>query len=180
MPTRLPREPVHAVMLAAIAAVVTLILIAAGGHGSASPSRLVTPSWKGLAGSQRPRVAVGQRVVVLLTAPSLADRLGNVGGLATDEQERRWTATALAAQKLLISRLAAQGVAVQPEYSYTRVVNGFSAAFDANGLALLERAPEVAGVYPVRAAYPATTASAAGAGATQSEAPTNIGLSGID
>ena len=90
-------------MLAAIAAVVTLILIAAGGHRSASPSRLVTPSWKGLAGSQRPRVAVGQRVVVLLTAPSLADRLGNVGGLATDEQERRWTATALAAQKLLIA-----------------------------------------------------------------------------
>src|SRR5438067_766671 len=181
MPTRLPREPVHALMLAAIAAVVTLILIAAGGHGSASPSRLVTPSWKGVAGSQRPRVAVGQRVVVLLTAPSLADRLGNVGGLATDEQERRWTATALAAQKLLISRLAAQGVAVQPEYSYTRLVNGFSAAFDANGLALLERAPDVAGVYPVRPAYPASVATGFVGNLAQGIGkPGDAGLSGVD
>ena len=155
MPTRLPREPVHALTLAALAAAVTFILIAAGGSGTNTPAPQSAPSWKGLAGSQRSRVAVGQRAIVLLNSPSLADRLGDVGGLATDEQERRWTATALASQKLLISRLAAQGVAVQPEYSYTRVVNGFSAAFDANGLALLERAPEVIGVYPVRAAYPA-------------------------
>src|SRR5205809_23688 len=73
---------------------------------------------------------------------------------------------ALTAQKLLISRLGVEGVPVQPEYSYTRVVNGFSAAFDANGLALLERAPEVAGVYPVRPMYPATT------GAPTQPAPT--------
>ena len=159
MPTRLPREPVQALVLAALAAVVTLILIAAGGGGTNSPLPQGAPSWKGLAGAQRPRVAVGQRVIVLLNAASLADRLGNVGGLATDEQERRWSATALASQKLLIARLALQGVAVQPEYSYTRVVNGFSAAFDANGLALLERAPEVRGVYPVRPAYPATISS---------------------
>jgi subtilisin family serine protease len=155
MPTRLPREPVHALTLAALAAAVAFVLIAAGGHGSKPETRLGATSWKGLAGSQRSRVAVGQRVIVVLNTPSLADRLGDVGGLATDEQERRWTATALASQKLLISRLAAQGVGVQPEYSYTRALNGFSAAFDANGLALLERASEVAGVFPVRAAYPA-------------------------
>src|SRR5438132_14196635 len=119
MHTRLPREPVHALTLAVLAAVVTLILIAAGGHRASTPARQAAPSWKGLAGMQRPRVAVGQRVIVLLKSPSLADRLGNVGGLATDEQERRWTATALASQKLLISRLAVQGVGVQPEYSYT-------------------------------------------------------------
>jgi len=159
MRTRPPREPLHALLLAAFAAVITLVLIAAGGRSSSKPVLQVMPSWKGLAGAQRPRVAVGQRVIVLLKAPALADRLGKVGGLATDEQERRWTATALASQKLLISRLGVQGVAVQPEYSYTRVVNGFSAAFDANGLALLERAPEVAGVYPVRATYPATVSS---------------------
>src|SRR5438132_970408 len=160
MPTRLPREPVHALVLAALAAVVTLILIAAGGGGTNSPLPQGAPSWKGLAGAQRPRVAVGQRVIVLLNAASLADRLGDVGGLATDEQERQWSATALSSQKLLISRLAVQGVGVQPEYSYTRTVNGFSAAFDSNGLALLERAAEVAGVYPVRAAYPASIPSA--------------------
>jgi subtilisin family serine protease len=48
---------------------------------------------------------------------------------------------------------------VQPEFSYTRTVNGFSAAFDARGIALLERAPDVAGVFPVRAAYPASLTS---------------------
>jgi subtilisin family serine protease len=156
MPTRRPREPLYALPLAVLAAATTLVLIAAGGHGASSPVRLGGTSWKGLAGDQRARVAVGQRMIVLLKAPALADRADAVGGLATSEQERAWTRAAVASQKLLISRLGVQGVVVQPEYSYTRVVNGFSAAFDANGLAVLERAPEVAGVFPVRAAYPAS------------------------
>jgi subtilisin family serine protease len=99
-------------------------------------------------------------MIVLLRAPALADRIDAIGGLATSEQERSWTRAAVASQKLLISRLGVQGVVVQPEYSYTRVVNGFSAAFDANGVAVLERAPEVAGVFPVRAAYPASRSAA--------------------
>jgi subtilisin family serine protease len=156
MPTRRPREPFYALPLALLAAVTTLVLIAAGGHGTGKPARVAAGSWKGLAGDQRPRVAVGQRMIVLLKAPALADRVGVTGGLVTSEQEREWSRAALASQKLLISRLGVQGVVVQPEYSYTRVVNGFSASFDANGVAVLERAPEVAGVYPVRAAYPAS------------------------
>jgi subtilisin family serine protease len=155
MPTRRPREPFNALVLAALAVVVTAVLIAAGG-GSRRPAPTGQPSWQGLAGAQRPRVAVGQRVIVLLKAPALADRVGNAGGLATSEEERRWTETALASQKLLVARLRVEGVVVQPEFSYTHTINGFSAAFDARGVALLERAPEVAGVYPVRAAYPAT------------------------
>jgi len=158
MPTRPPREPFNALVLAALAVVVTAILIAAGGGGRRA-AQTGEPSWQGLAGAQRPRVAVGQRLIVLLKAPALADRVGNAGGLATSEEERRWTQTALAAQKLLVARLRVQGVVVQPEFSYTHTVNGFSAAFDARGVALLERAPEVAGVYPVRAAYPATLES---------------------
>jgi subtilisin family serine protease len=167
--------------LAALPLVAALVLSVAGGHGSRAASPPGPSTWKGLAGEQRPRVAVGQRAIVLLKAPALADRLVTVGGLATSEQERRWTATALASQKLLISRLALEGVVVQPEYSYTRTVNGFSAAFDANGLALLERAPEVAGVYPVRVAYPAALAStpvsdlAPGFGH-----PPQLGLSDVD
>jgi len=160
MPTRRPRDPFYALPLALLAAVTTLVLIAAGGRGADQPVRLGGASWKGLAGDQRPRVAVGQRMIVLLKAPALADRAGATGGLATSEEERAWTRAALASQKLLISRLGVQGVVVQPEYSYTRVVNGFSAAFDANGLAVLERAPEVAGVFPVRAAYPASRSAA--------------------
>src|SRR3989441_4887469 len=158
MPTRPPREPFNALVLAALAVVVTGVLIAAGG-GSKGVVQQGEPSWQGLAGAQRPRVAVGQRVIVLLKAPALADRVGRVGGLATDEEERRWMQTALSSQKLLVARLRVQGVIVQPEFSYTRTVNGFSAAFDARGIALLERAPEVAGIYPVRAGYPAALSS---------------------
>ena len=156
MPTRRPREPFAALVLAALAVAVTAVLIAAGGGGRGHAAALGEPSWQGLAGAQRPRVAVGQRMIVLLKAPALADRVGNAGGLATSEEERRWTETALASQKLLVARLRVEGVVVQPEFSYTHTINGFSAAFDARGVALLERAPEVAGVYPVRAAYPAT------------------------
>src|SRR5436190_6810683 len=156
MPTRRPREPFNALVLAALAVAVSAVLIAAGGGGKTQPAAAGQPSWQGLAGAQRPRVAVGQRVIVVLKAPALADRVGNAGGLATSEDEQGWTGGALAPQKLLVARLRVEGVVVQPEFSYTHTVNGFSAAFDARGIALLERAPEVAGVYPVRAAYPAT------------------------
>src|SRR6476469_3474315 len=158
MPTRPPREPFNALVLAALAVVVTAVLIAAGGpSGGVAPTG--EPSWQGLTGALRPRVAVGQRVIVLLKTPALADRVGRAGGLATSEDERRWTQTALSSQKLLVARLRVQGVVVQPEFSYTHTINGFSAAFDARGIALLERAGDVAGVYPVRAAYPASLSS---------------------
>ena len=173
MPTRPPREPFNALVLAAIAVVATGVLIAAGGHSEGVVTPQDDPSWQGLAGALRPRVAVGQRAIVLLKTPALADRVGRVGGLATSEEERVWTQTALSSQKLLVARLRLQGVVVQPEFSYTRTVNGFSAAFDARGIALLERAADVAGVYPVRAAYPASLSSEFG------ERP-NIGLSDKD
>ena len=165
-------------VLAAFAVVVTAVLIAAGG-GSDRAIATGVPSWQGLAGAQRPRVAVGQRVIVLLKSPALADRVGNVGGLATSEDERRWTQSALATQKLLVARLRVQGVVVQPEFSYTHTINAFSAAFDARGIALLERQPEVAGVYPVRAAYPATLSSQLLSGPQFGERP-QIALSDRD
>jgi subtilisin family serine protease len=180
MRTRPRPEPFLVLPLAALVAASTLVLIAAGGRGGGTHPARVVPSWQGLAGAQRPRVAVGQRMIVLLQAPALADRLAVVGGLATSEQERRWTESAVASQKLLISRLGLEGVAVEPEYSFTHVVNGFSAAFDANGLALLERAPEVAGVFPVRPMYPATIGTGTADLAPRFAQPAHVGLSGID
>src|SRR6266576_4509811 len=179
MPTHRPREPFNALVLAALAVVVTAVLIAAGGGSRRHAVAAVDPSWQGLAGAQRPRVAVGQRVIVLLKAAALADRVGNAGGLATGEEEQRWTESALAAQKLLVARLRVQGIVVQPEFSYTRTINGFSAAFDARGIALLERAPEVAGVYPVRASYPASLSSRLLSSAQSGERP-GIALSDRD
>jgi Subtilase family len=179
MPTRPPREPFNALVLAALAVAVTGILIAAGGRSSRAISTQEDASWQGLAGAQRPRVAVGQRVIVVLKTPSVADRVGNAGGLATSEDERRWEHTAVSSQKLLIARLRLEGVIVQPEFSYTRTINGFSAAFDARGIALLERAADVQGVYPVRAAYPASL-SARLVGSTELAERPGISLSNKD
>jgi hypothetical protein len=45
---------------------------------------------------------------------------------------------------------------VEPYYSFTRTLNGFSAAVDDRALAELERIGGVTGVYPVRTVYPAS------------------------
>src|SRR5204863_2150296 len=116
-------------------------------------------AWRGLAGSARPQVDLGQRVIVVLKAPSLAQRVAGAGGRATDSQERQWTTAALAAQQQVLATLAQHGVQVRVDYYYSRVINGFSASLDSEAVALLEREPEVAGVYPVRTAYPATISS---------------------
>src|SRR5207247_1077023 len=72
MPTHRRREPLHALTLAVLAVAVAAALIAAGGHGGKAASTGSAPSWQGLAGEQRPRVAVGQRMIVLLRAPALS------------------------------------------------------------------------------------------------------------
>jgi hypothetical protein len=74
--------------------------------------------------------------------------------------ERRWTAAALASQQQFLSELAAQGVVATPDLRFTRVVNGFSAIAEASAVALLERSTRVAGVYPVRAAFPSSVEEA--------------------
>jgi subtilisin family serine protease len=161
MPTR-RGDPRPAGALALVAATVAgaLVVVGNGGGGSAAPVVEAPPSsWQGLAGAARPRVSVGQRVFVVLRAASLSDRVAAAGGVASDGQERAWSNAARAKQKQLITKLGLEGVLIRPQFSYTRVLNGFSAAVDARGLAVLERSPEVAGVYPDRVAYPASVSS---------------------
>ena len=62
-----------------------------------------------------------------------------------------------AAQQQVLIELAAHGLGVRPDYSFARVLDGFSASLDPRAVALLEQDPEVDGVYPVRAAFPATS-----------------------
>ncbi|MFL5978876.1 MAG: S8 family serine peptidase [Gaiellaceae bacterium] len=116
-------------------------------------------SWRGLVGGGHPAVTVGQRVLVVLRAPSMAQRVALNGGVATQRKERTWTRSALAAQRQLLSELSTRGIRPQVQFSYSRVLNGFSAPLDARAIAVLERRPEVAGVYPVRVAYPASVSS---------------------
>src|SRR5581483_5771139 len=89
---------------------------------------------------------------------SLAQRLATAR-FATEQQERAWTAQAYAAQQQVLVTLAARGLGVRPTFSYARVVDGFSAVLDPRAEALLEQNPDVAGVYPVRAAFPATVSA---------------------
>ena len=116
-------------------------------------------SWRGLVGGGHADVDVGQRELVVLRSPSMAQRVAMNGGVASERKERTWTRIALAAQRQLLSELSTRGIRPRVQFSYSRVLNGFSAPLDARAVAVLERRPEVAGVYPVRPAYPASVSS---------------------
>src|SRR6266516_3460993 len=62
-------------------------------------------AWRGLVGGARPSVEVGQRMLVVLRAPSLAQRVAAHGGLATQRQEHVWTRDAIGTQKRLLTEL---------------------------------------------------------------------------
>ena len=143
-------------LLAIVALVATAITVAIVTEVGQPQPQAARASWRGLVGGPRPEVAVGQRMIVVLRTPSLADRVDAAGGRASEGDQRRWQAAAQAAQQQLIARLGAAGLRLRPEFSYSRVLSGFSAPLDARAIALLQRFPEVEGVYPVRIAYPAS------------------------
>jgi Subtilase family len=172
-----------AAALAAVAAVVAaavLVVPEGGGGAPARPSRLhAATAWSGLVGEARAPVGTGQRVLVVLTAFSLADRVARAGGLASDADERRWTSAAVAAQEQFVSELARKGVQIRPDYRFTRTFNGFSAILDPRAIALLERTRGVKGVYPVRAAFPATLSARQIRSAVALAPRPGVSLSGI-
>ena len=148
--------------LAAALAVVTALLAAGGGQGAESRGALEggAAAWRGFVDGERSAVAVGERMIVVLRSPSLADRVAEAGGQATESAMRRWTGAALAGQKQIAARLSREGIRLVPDFVYTRTFNGFAAPIDGRALALLERDRDVVGVYPVRAAYPASLSRA--------------------
>ena len=150
-----------AFVLGCVAGALTLVAYAAEREesGEMVVTKPAASDWRGLVGTARPEVALGQRVIVLLKDPSLADRVREAGGVATQAAERRWTAAALASQQQFLTELAAQGIVARPDLQFTRVLNGFSAVADPSAVVLLERSPRVAGVFPVRAAFPAAAAA---------------------
>jgi hypothetical protein len=151
----LPRAGACVVLVTAVA----IAAIAGGGRSAATanPPAPAAAGWQGLLGI-RPEPQLGDREIVVLRLASLADRLRAAGGVATEAQEKAWTRDAQQAQRRVLQGLTAYGVPIEPEQSFVRVFNGFSAALDAGTVAALERDPRVDGVYPVRAAYPAASA----------------------
>ena len=136
------------------ALVLAVVALAVGGAEGAADDPGGAAGWQGLLGS-RPLPQLGSRWIVVLKAPSLAERVRRAGGGATEQQMRAWTAAAREAQRKAILRLAFHGAPIDPEQSYVRVLNGFAAAVDPRLLPVLERDRGVAGVYRVRAVYPA-------------------------
>ncbi|HEX2496642.1 MAG TPA: S8 family serine peptidase [Gaiellaceae bacterium] len=154
-----PRRAAQFGLLAIVALAAAAISVAAATGGSSESARDEPVSWRGLVGGAHPEVPVGQRMIVVLRTPSLARRVAAAGGRASEANQRRWYTAAQAAQRQLIARLSIAGLQLRPEFSFSRVLSGFSAPLDARAIALLQRFPEVEGVYPVRIAYPASTTS---------------------
>src|SRR4051794_7555505 len=173
-------EPRNALLLALVAAAATAVLLATGGQSAGrTPSPLTSAAgWRGLVGS-RPRVALGNRVIVILRTPSLAQRVAAAGGIVGTRKERAWTNSTLASQKLLISRLALQGVAVHPDFTFARVLDGFSALVDPSSIPIIERDEDVAGVFPVRVAYPSAISTHV-LSRTDWTDRVAVGMSGVD
>ena len=174
-----PRSLVAVAALALVVAFGALVVSARGRSPVPAPERV---SWLGLVGGARASVPLGQRMIVVLTTPSVGQRLARVR-YATEAQERAWWASAYAAQKQVLFKLAAIGITVRPDYSYYRVLDGFAAALDPRAVSLLEQLPEVAGIYPVRATFPAsvseTVLTTSEFSATSGHRP-DVGLPGYD
>ena len=152
------------------------IALATSGAGASAVGPEGRPEgWQGLLGD-RPAALLGDRWVVVLEAQSLADRVRQAGGVADEAQMTSWTRTAGRVQRAFLTRLAELGVFIQPEFSYTRVFNGFAASMDASAVARIEAQRGVAGVYPVRAAFPAAIGVQPGAGGR----PARAALPGFD
>src|SRR4051812_16173848 len=138
------RQP-RSLALPVLAAITAAAVFAAtrGEHHT----RVYTESttWRSLVGEAHPQVTIGERRIVVLKAPSVSQHL-LVAKYATEVQERRWTSQAYAAQQQVLVFLAAHGLGVRPDYSYARVLNGFSAVLDPRARALLEQDPRVAGI----------------------------------
>jgi minor extracellular serine protease Vpr len=143
--------------LAALALVATALVLAGTVEGAGdSLARTAARAWHGVFGD-RPRAAAEQRqrVLVVLSSPSLADRMAAAEEPVSAEQQRRWTADAEGAQRLVLAGLRDRDVKIVRDLVFTRTFNGFSAVVTPRALAELERSHDVAGVYPVRTVYPA-------------------------
>src|SRR2546423_9657020 len=90
------------VALCALVAGTALAVSGGPGVGQTPPRALA--SWVGLAGGERPRVAVGQRMLVVLRRPSLGARVAASGGRATGRPGRRGTEGIPTSPNLFISR----------------------------------------------------------------------------
>jgi subtilisin family serine protease len=174
---RMRRRPrlARTAALGAVAAVATGIVLAGTvqGAGESAP-RVAARAWHSVF-PDRPKTAAGERMIVVLSSPSVAERVAAAGERPSAGQEREWVDDLTAMQSSLLAALRERGLDVQPVRTYTHVLDGFSAVLGGRAVAELERNPLVVGVYPVRSVYPAQAPGAGGPG----ESP-GVELAGFD
>ena len=154
MPTRRRPELARVWMLAAVAGVAAFALAGNVSGAREGVTDAASRAWHSIFGDHS-QPELGSRMIVVLSSPSLADRISEAGGKPGSAKQRRWSADIEAEQAAFIDSLRERGLSVKPEETFTRTVNGFSARLDARAVAELDRNPSVIGVYPVRAVYPA-------------------------
>ncbi len=144
--------------LALVALVATALVLVGPVRGAGEVAvQAAASAWSAMFGD-RPQTAFTRRVIVVLAAPSLSERVAARGALPNAAEQRRWAGEAEAAQRVLLATLRERGVEIKREHSFTRTLNGFSALLEPRALAELERSARVAGVYPARVVYPAAVA----------------------
>ena len=140
--------------LIAVAACVAAIVPVTG----VGAFRQAAEPWRS-AFEERPRVPASERVIVVLSFPSLADRVRTAPTPPAAATQRRWVEEAEESQRALVRELRAAGVEIKRDERFTRTLNGFSATLDGRARAAIESSAAVAGVYSVRVVYPASVTS---------------------
>jgi minor extracellular serine protease Vpr len=174
------RRPRRGAAVAAAAVAASALIVGTVEGAGDSPARVAARAWQAVFGERAEPAAQGeQRVLVVLAAPSLADRVAAAEKAPRPREQRRWTAEAGAAQRLLLSGLRKRGIAITRDQVFTRTFNGFSAVLTPRALAEIERVSGIAGIYPVRTVYPAATSLRPDIG--EGRAPgTRVSLPGFD
>jgi minor extracellular serine protease Vpr len=161
--------------LGVVAAVATGIVLAGTVRGAGeSAARIAARAWHSVF-TDHPDTAAGGRMIVVLSSPSVAERVAAAGKTPSAGQEKEWADDVTAMQTSLLAALRERGLDIEPVRIYTHVLDGFSAVLDGRAVAELERNPLVVGVYPVRSVFPAQATGAAAPGASP-----GVELAGLD
>src|SRR5215217_4259004 len=174
---RMRRRPrlARTAALGAAAAVATATVLAGTVQGAGeSAARVAARAWHSVF-PDHPKTAAGERMIVVLSSPSVAERVAAAAEPPSAAQENEWADDVVAMQTSLLAALRERGIDVEPVRTYTHVLDGFSAVLDGRAVAEFERNPLVVGVYPARAVFPAETREPGGFG----ESP-GVELAGFD
>ena len=124
-----------------VALVATALLLA--GTVRAARGARAPRGWQAVFGDRARAVADQgeQRVLVVLSTPSLADRIAATAGHRAPARAEALERRGRGAQRLLLAALRKRGVAIRRDQVFTRTFNGFSAVVTPRALAELERSP---------------------------------------